>query len=421
MKMIPTFRASLLALSLLSIPTRAADWPQWRGPDRTGYVPAGAPVPSDLPTSPKVIWHIPLGNGVASPVVSAGKVFYLDHQDGKEVVHAASAADGAVLWSVPLDDVHKDSQSTPGPRCTPVVDGDRLYVQSCRGELQCLNTADGKIIWRINYVKDFGATFIGEKGKAEGATRHGNTGSPLVDGDHLIAEVGGPNASVVCFDKKTGTVIWKSQSNIPAYAAPIISTIAGTRQIICFMADGVMGLDRSDGKLLWHVPVKTTFARHATTPVVVDDIVMVASHQVGLIGVKITKSPEGLKAETAWTSKDEAINFSSPVAVGQYLYGLGPNRNLLCVDSKTGAPAWSRESFLPGNAGKSHVGIIVAGANLMILNDDGQLALVAADPKAFHEISRARVCTNNWCNPAYADGKLYLRDVKELLCVELIP
>jgi outer membrane protein assembly factor BamB len=187
------------------------------------------------------------------------------------------------------------------------------------------------------------------------------------------------------------------------------------------MADGVMGLDRADGKLLWHVPIKTTYARHATTPVVVDDMVMVASHQVGLIGVKITKTPEGLKAETAWTSKDEAINFSSPVAVGQYLYGLGPNKNLLCVDTKTGAAAWSKESFLPGNAGKSHVGIIVAGPNLMVLNDDGQLALVAADPKAFHEISRVRVCTNNWCNPAYADGKLYLRDVKELLCVELMP
>ena len=413
--------ALMIALTLSSPSLRGEDWPQWRGPERTGYVSAGAAVPSALPGSPNVLWHIPLGNGVASPVVSGGKVFYLDHQDGKEIVHAANAKDGGVLWSVPLDDVHKDGQSPPGPRCTPLADGDRVYAQSCRGELQCLSAADGKVIWRTNYVKDFGATFIGEKGKAEGAQRHGNTGSPLVDGEHLIAEAGGPGASIICFDKKTGQIIWKSQSNIPGYAPPIIATVAGVRQVIGFMADGVMGLDRADGKLLWHVPMKTGFARHVTTPVVVDDIVMVASHQIGLIGVKVVKAGDGLKAELAWTSKDSAVNFSSPVAVGQYLYGLGPNKNLICVDSKTGVQAWSQDGFITGDAGKAHVGMIVMGGNILILNDDGQLALVAADPTAFREISRTRVGTKNWCNPAYAEGNLYLRDAKELLCVRLLP
>ena len=231
--------AVVLAFPIYCMNLKAADWPQWRGPERTGYVPVDVPIPKSLPDSPAILWHIPLGNGVASPVVSGGKVFYLDHQDGKEVVHASDAASGKVLWSVPLDDVQKDSQSPPGPRCTPTVDGNRVYAQSCRGELQCLDTADGKVIWRTNFVKDFGAVFIGEKGKAEGASRHGNTGSPLVDGEHLIAEVGGPGASIVCFDKKNGQVIWKSESDIPGYAAPIIATIAGKRQIIGFMADGL--------------------------------------------------------------------------------------------------------------------------------------------------------------------------------------
>ena len=310
--------AFLLAFPIYCMNLQAADWPQWRGPERTGYVPSGEPIPKALPDSPKILWHIPLGNGVASPVVSGGKVFYLDHQDGKEVVHAADASSGNVLWSVPLDDVQKDSQSPPGPRCTPTVDGNRVYAQSCRGELQCLDTADGKLIWRTNYVKDFGAVFIGEKGKAEGASRHGNTGSPLVDGEHLIAEVGGPGASIVCFNKKNGQVIWKSESDIPGYAAPIIATVAGKRQIIGFMADGLLGIARSDGKFLWRVPVKTSLARHVTTPVVADDMVMIASHTAGLIGVKLTPDGDGITSEIAWTLKDSAINFSSPVTVGQH-------------------------------------------------------------------------------------------------------
>jgi outer membrane protein assembly factor BamB len=399
----------------------AGDWPQWRGPMRNGHVPNTEAVPQKLPESPKVLWHIPQGNGVSSPVVSGGKVFFLDAGESKEMVHAASAADGAILWSVPLDDLHKDSQSTPGPRCTPLVDGDRVYAQSCRGELQCLNTADGKAIWRTNYGKDFGAIFIGEKGKADGASRHGNTASPLIDGDHLIAEVGGPQgASIVAFDKKTGAVAWKSQNNTPGYAAPIVADVAGTKQVIAFMADGLLGLDRADGKFLWHIPLKTGFARHVTTPVVIGDIVLVASHQIGLVAVKLTKTADGISAVTAWTLKDAAFNFSSPVAKDQFLYGLGPNKNLLCIDALTGKQMWSKDGFLNGKADKAHVGMIVAGENLMILTDEGQLVLAAANPESYHEISRARVSIDTWCNPAYADGRLFLRDKKELLCVDLL-
>ena len=399
----------------------AEDWPQWRGPGRDGAVPKGQAVPEKLPDSLKPVWKLPQGDGVSSPVVSGGKVLCIDHQDGKEVVHAIDAATGTIVWDSPLDQAHKDSQSKPGPRCTPMVDGDRVYVQSCRGQLKCLNIADGKVIWEKNYVKDFGANFTGESGQAPGASRHGNTGSPLVDGDDLIVEVGGvPDASIVCFNKKTGEVKWKSENHIPGYAAPIVTKLAGRQQIVCFMADVVMGLDRNGGKLLWSIPVKTAFARHVTTPVVVDDMVCVASHQFGLIGIKVTADGDKCKAETIWTQKDSALNFSSPVVVGQHLYGLGPSKNLICVDIPTGKQMWSKDGFTTGSAGKAHVGMIVAGANLMVLTDDGQLVLVKTDPMAYHEVSRVRVCASNWCNPAYADGKLYLRDEKQLICLQLI-
>lgn len=411
-----------LALLFCCAATPAPDWPQWRGPARTGHVPAGVPVPETLPSAPQVLWRTPVGFGLASPVVSGGRVFFLDSENGKEVARAADAESGKVLWSAILDETFKDAQSPAGPRCTPLADGDRIYAQSCRGELQCLNAADGTLIWRTNFVKDFGATFTGERGRAEGATRHGYTASPLIDGDHLIALVGGRDgAAVVCFDKATGAIVWKSQDDTPAYAAPVIAPIHGRRQLVVFTVQGVIGLDPADGTLLWREPVKTSLGRHAATPVVVDDMVVVSSHQAGLIGVRITKEGDGFKAGRAWEEKESAINFTSPVAVGDYLYGVGPGRDLICVNARTGKQAWSEGGFFTGEAGKAHAGLIVLGPNILALTDTGQLVMIAADPNECRELGRAQACGNNWCVPAYADGRLYVRDAKELRCVRLLP
>jgi outer membrane protein assembly factor BamB len=398
----------------------AADWPRWRGPDGTGRVPAGVDVPKALPSEPKIVWQVKIGTGLGSPVVSGAKVFYLDLQQGKETVHAADAASGGELWSAPLDEVFKDLQSAPGPRSTPVVDGDRVYVQSCRGEFQCLNVADGKVLWRVNFVKDFGAVFIGETGSATGASRHGNTGSPLVDGDRLLVAVGGKDAGVVCFNKRDGHVVWKSQNDVPGYSGPVIATIAGTRQVITYTAEGVIGLDAGDGRLLWRSPVKTSFGRHVTTPIIVDDRVVVSSFQAGLIGLKISRQGDTWNAERAYAAKGVAINFASPVAASHYLYGLGPNNVLFCVDVRTGERAWAKDVF--GDMLKTgHASFVVMNGNILTLSDGGLLLLVAADPKECRVISKVQVCGQNWCNPAYADGKLYLRDAKELRCVQLMP
>src|SRR6185436_1168086 len=151
----------------------AADWPQWRGPSRDGHLPAGSAAPSSLPVEVPVLWRVKAGDGLASPIVAGGRVFHFDNQSGKETLHALNSADGTEVWQVPIDDVFKDTQAPAGPRCTPLFDDGRVYAQSCRGELQCRAVADGKQIWRANYVTDFGATFIGEKGAAQGAARHG--------------------------------------------------------------------------------------------------------------------------------------------------------------------------------------------------------------------------------------------------------
>jgi len=416
-----SFILGILVMTLLAQSTGAADWPQWRGPDRTGHVPEGEAVPVTIPAEPKTLWRIKIGDGFASPVVAGGKVFYFDNQAGQETLHALDAAKGNELWRTNIDKAFTDQQGPSGPRCTPMADGDRIYAQSCQGELRCVRMTDGGLLWRTNF-KDFGAVFIGEKGNAQGASRHGNNGSPIIDGAALFAQVGSTNgASVVAFDKMTGQVLWKSQNDQAAYAAPIIATIAGVKQLVSFTTDGVIGLALKDGRLLWRVPVHTTFARHVTTPVVFGDMVVVSSHEIGLIGIKVTGDAAGCRAEQMWVRKESAINFSSPVVDGQYLYGLGPEKNLICVDLKTGKQAWSKEGYISAAGTRAFAAFVVMDKNILALTDGGNLVLFAAEPREFKELGRAQVCGKTWCNPAYADGNLFLRDARELLCVCLLP
>ena len=168
-----------------------------------------------------MVWKIPHGNGFAAPVVAAGVVYHPSMKDEKETLFALDAATGKEKWAAPIDDPFKDGFGT-GPRSAATVDGERVYVVSCRGELKCLSTASGKVVWSKNYVKDFGAVFIGEKGTSQGAARHGNAASPLVDGNELIVVPGGKGAAVACLNKATGDVVWKSEDDGAGYAPALV-------------------------------------------------------------------------------------------------------------------------------------------------------------------------------------------------------
>jgi outer membrane protein assembly factor BamB len=400
----------------------AADWPQWRGPFRNGHS-ADQPLAS-LPPEPAVIWKIKAGPGLASPVVAGETVIIFDAAGNKEVVRALNRKDGSEKWRAVIDETFHDTQGPDGPRCTPMINDGRVYAVSCRGQLDCLDLATGKKIWGVSYTENFGASFIGEKGTAPGASRHGNNGTPLIVGDRLYAFVGSTNgAGVVCFDKRDGKVIWKSQNDQAAYAPPTMLKLAGVDQLVCFMADGLLGLNSENGNLLWRVPIKTAFARHVTAPIAHEDVVVVSSHQVGLIGTRISREGNGFKAEQAWLSRSSAINFASPVQVGRHLYGLGPRKNVICVDILTGEERWSKEGYFQTSADKSYAGFIVTGERILMLTDGGLLALFKATPDAFAEVATAQLAGLNWCNPALSKGQLFLRDGirgdGDLLCFNL--
>src|SRR5882724_4009293 len=398
---------------------RAGDWAQWRDPERTGHAaPEAAPLIS-LPREPKVVWRLEIGGGFSSPVVAAGKLAYLDAQDGKEVAHLVDATNGKEIWRVPFSDLYEDEWG-PGPRSTPIIDGDRVYAQSCKGEFRCLNLADGKVVWGTSFEKDFGVPFLGSKANEGTASRRGNDGSGIIDGDRIFLPVGSTaGASLVCFDKRTGRILWKSQSDEAAYSSLMVATLAGIKQVVYFSAEALMGIEIDSGKLLWRMPLKTDAKRHAATPIIFGDSVMVNSHTLGIVCLKVVVEGDGLKATLAWVNKDMKINISTPVLVDHYLYSQGPGRNFVCVDASNGKLSWSQEGY-----GEKNSSAIAAGKNLLVLTDRGELVMVAAASSKCAELGRVQICGKTWNYPAYAEGKLYVREGLtsgwKLICFDLL-
>ena len=409
------------ALTLACLPHAACagDWPQWLGPQRDGHAAADSPSIEKLPPELKAVWRKRLGGGFSSPVVAGGKLVVFDENGREEVVHLLDASTGVEIWSAAIGPVYRDEWGA-GPRSTPIIDGDLVFVQSCRGEFRCLNLATGSVNWGVSFEKDFGVKFLGSKANEGTAARRGNNGSALVDGDAVIVPVGSTNgATLVCFEKRNGKVVWQTGQDEAAYSSPVLATLAGVRQVVAFTADALMGVEREHGTILWRVPFRTDAKRHAATPVIWGDTVIVNSHTIGLVATKIVAQGGGLQAVPLWANKELRINLSTSVRVGDYLYDRGPNQTYICADARTGETKWQAPGF--GGHGTENSSTIVLGQNLLVLTDEGELVLIAARSDRYTELSRLQVCGKNWNFPALADGRLYVRDARELICYDLRP
>lgn len=395
----------------------AADWPQWRGPNRASHAATSLDA---LPKEVKPLWKNVVGPGFSAPIVAEGKLVYLDAQDGKEVAHCLEAASGKEIWSTPYAPSEGDEWGC-GPRATPFVDGDRVYFQSMNGEFRCLNFADGKVRWGFSF-KDYGINFSTKS--AEGtAARRGNNGNGIVEGAYVYVPVGAKGASVVCFDKLTGKEIWKSGNDEAAYSSFVIGTLAGTKQLVAFTAEALTGLDLKTGATLWRVPFKTGAKRHAATPVIDGDTVTVNSQTIGLVRVKVAKTGNEFTATQAWVNKPLTINLATPVLLDGHLYCYGPIRtkDYVCVNAATGETKWRQDGFGIGKDQTDYASTIAVGKNLLVLTYDGQLVLIAGNPEKYTELGRVQVCGKTWSYPALAEGKLYVRDGRELQCLDLKP
>lgn len=405
----------------LVIPTivslSAADWPQWRGVNRDGML-HGEPALAQLPAKPAQQWQLPTGKGQGGLALAKGVLVVLSeinvYGNRKEAATAYHAATGKTIWMTPYAPSWQYTNVYgPGPRTAPLIDGNLLFCQSAAGDLVCLSMDGGKILWRKNYAKDFGAKWFG--GNAPGssgtaASRHGNNGQPVTDARHIYAPAGGHNgASLVCLEKQTGKLIWKSGNDYAAYAGLMRAKLAGVEQIVMLTAANMIGYRAVDGKQLWSVPVKTGAARNIVTPVIDGDTVTVASHTVGTFQVRIRNSGSGQVADEVWRNPDVRTNITTPVLVDGHLYGLGRSRgknsDFVCVNHKTGKTVWQQEGFT------DYCSIIVVGKNLLVHGSRGTVTLLEANPARYTQRGRIENASQiSWNFPVYSGGILYLKD-----------
>ncbi len=415
--------ATCLLTVLVSLPSGAGDWPQWRGPRRDGHAAPGEVLPVRLPAQLEPRWRVPVGGGFSSPIVVGSRLFLADEHERRETVRAFDIDSGRELWRTPFAESFGDEWGS-GPRCTPLADEGRLYLQSIKGEFACLDQVDGRRLWGFSFERDYGVAFVGGNDAVDAASRRrGHTGAPAILGSRVYVQVGATNgASIAAFDKVTGREVWRSGRDETAYAPLVIARFADQDHVVAYTAGGLTGHDPDTGAPLWKFPLRSHANRHAATPIAIargESVdFLISSHTLGYRSLRVTRGGEGWATRTHWHQPQLKISIATLVEVEGHLYGQGPDKDLLCLDAATGDLKWSQ----PGFGGKPITGFsatLAVGKRLLVHTEDGLLVLVAADPARYHELGRAHVSGKTWSHPALAGGRLFLRDARQLLAFDL--
>ena len=411
-------RNALFLILFLALPLRA-DWPQWRGRDRDG-VAHGTKLPKSWPANPpEPAWKQPVGEGQSSPVVAGHRLFVLGRQGGQEVCWALDARTGKVLWQYAYDCVYTpaDKNAGQGPKSTPTVDGNRVFMLGVAGMLHCFDTATGRVVWKHDLRKQYWGVEKDQWGDDAYWPCCGAATSPLVDGERVIVSVGGKKAgAMTAFDRRTGKVVWKSPvSDRASYGSPILGTLQGVRQLVGFTGTRMAGLRREDGRLIWGHPFQAQYEQTVLTPVVWKDHVLVGGEKKPTVALKVRR--EGLKfvASEAWSNDQLRITYSSPVMFRDHVVGVTFRKQLVCVDLATGKTAW-----VSGVSG-SHASIVRAGDWLLVLTEDAELFIFEASLVGVVRKARWRVSDSGstWSHLAVVGTRIYVKDKNDVLCFDL--
>ena len=407
-RLLPALALTALLLTLHTA-APAADWPQWRGPNRDGISRETGLLTEWPKTGPALAWRAQgLGKGYSSVAVVGDRIYTAGDDATASYIRALDSK-GKHVWRANLGKPGA-AGGYDGTRATPTVDGKLVFMLGQFGDLVCVDAATGREVWRKDLKRDF-AGQVGGWGYSE---------SLLVDGDRLIVSPGGKGGTVAALNQSTGALLWRTKNfgDSAEYVSPLLTTIGGVPQYVQLTQQSLVGIEPKTGDLLWR-----TARRGATavipTPVQNDDLVFVTSgYGIGCNAFKITKSPGGFSAEETYNNKAMVNHHGGVILLDGHVYGHSDSSGWVCMDFKTGEVKWSNPSVGKGS--------VTCADGLLYLRAEGgrgTVALVEATPAAYREKGRFdqpdRTTKNSWAHPVVANGRLYLRDQDLLLAYNI--
>jgi outer membrane protein assembly factor BamB len=419
------------------------DWPCFLGPTRDSRSAETGILTRWPAEGLPIVWHRKLGISYDIGTVSRGRFFQFDRHGNMARLTCLQSETGEELWRFEYSTGYQDMLGyNNGPRCSPVVDGDRVYLFGPSGMLHCLLAVDGQTLWKIDTEQEFGViqNFFGVGSTPvieEDLLIVNIGGSPPEDqqfGRFNLDRVGGDRSGIVAFNKYTGAVVYSVTDELASYASPQLATINGRRWCFVFARGGLVGLDPSSGVVDFHYPWRATVhdSVNASTPVVVGDEVLI-SETYGP-GASLLKIKPG-QAEVVWSdqkrraNRSMATHWNTAVHHEGYLYGSSGrhsnNAELRCIDWKTGAVQWSVPRLTRSS-------LLYADGHFICLTEAGDLLLLRATPEQFEAVATVQMkdpeAPSNplleypaWAAPILSHGLLYVRGKDRLVCLELIP
>ncbi len=424
-----------------AIPTIADDWHQWRGVDRLGVWHETDIIDRFPPGGLKISWRVPIGSGYAGPAVADGRVFVLDWWDdpssrtmgGTERLLALDEQSGDSLWTHEWYTSYRKLQPTNaiGPRATPTVDDDRVYVLGATGRLFCFDVATGEPRWDVDYVEDYG-TYVPPWGLSS---------APLVDGDRLIAIVGGePDALVVAFDKRTGAELWRALDVVSdaGHGQPVIYQAGGVRQLIVWHPSALSSLNPENGEVYWEQEWETADGVTVATPVRSGNYLLVSQLYRGSLMMRLNTDRPA--AQLLWKGSGRGFGpdetdglhsmITTPIIIGDYIYGVGSHGELRGLDARTGKRLWMSSDMTTHEA-FSAAFMVQHADRFFVNNDEGDLIIAQFTPDGYVELDRTKLIETtseagygsdrqvNRVHPAYANRHIVHRNDVEIIRASL--
>jgi outer membrane protein assembly factor BamB len=429
------FLLACCAVIIVPSPAPADEWPQWMGPQRDNVWREDGVLEALPAAGPRVVWRVPIAGGYAGAAVAGGRVFATDYataadvkvanferktSTGTERVLCLEEATGKLLWKHEYPVTYTIAYPA-GPRCTPTVDGDRVYTLGAEGDLFCFDAATGKVVWSRDLKKDY----------ATKAALWGWASHPLVDGQKLICIAGTDAAHAVAFDTRTGKELWRAgKAPEQGYVPPSIIEAAGVRQLVLVKPDGVYAVDPETGKPLWETPYDADNGSIIMTPVRIGDHLYIGGYQGKNLLLKLRADAPGV--DVVWRNKPKqgisAVNVQPFVADG-IVYGFHENGELRALRIPEGDFAWRGGGPLGARPQGSGTAFITRHRDRFFLfTETGDLVIAKLTPAGYEELSRAHLIepTNVafgrpvvWCAPAYANRSIIVRNDAEIIRVSL--